>query len=335
MQDCTISRGSLAGSGLFIADVFKQATTFRQICPEFRKNVEGAARRFTNFVADEFPGVQRFDELRPFMVAQYQQRLRADGLSDNTVRLYLRAVKMADSFVERNYGRTTPALVVEQEIPRPAPKPKLYLSFEQLCACLRRARENYLPSAVLGFALGGFAGMRLTEIIRLTPEKLKGDCVWIDGRTKNRHSPRVIPLCDVALRFARAHGRLYQRSKRGRTSGTQSNGAGFYATETSLSHTMADVLAELHAETGEEEYGLVDPHEAARKTFDNLLYRLGVPADAREGYQGRKLQGMGASHYTDVVPVPGELPKPREEKIQVFRERIIAPLNSKLKSVEF
>ena len=123
MQDCTISRGSLAGSGLFIADVFKQATTFRQICPEFRKNVEGAARRFTNFVADEFPGVQRFDELRPFMVAQYQQRLRADGLSDNTVRLYLRAVKMADSFVERNYGRTTPALVVEQEIPRPAPKP--------------------------------------------------------------------------------------------------------------------------------------------------------------------------------------------------------------------
>jgi site-specific recombinase XerD len=308
-----------------LESAFTEALKFRRICPEFRKNYEKAGNRFMNFMVRDFPGVKAFADIRPFMIDAYRQQLAEDKISKNTERLYLRVIGITDQYMIRNHGKNRDStLILESEMPK-TPKPvKRFLSVEQLAKCIARARDNYLPSAVLGFTLGGLAGLRLTEICRLNASRLVlGNCVSIEGRVKTVQSERAIPLCSVALKGLQTHIRYNSKGKQ------RADGC-FYSSPTALSHTMREVLDELFEETGEEEYRLCEPHEGARTTFDNLLYDLGVPMESREGYQGRKIQGEGAANYTDIIPVMGEMASFRDRKINILRERVIDPLEKKL-----
>ena len=133
----------------------------------------------------------------------YEKSLWDRGLAKRTVELYLWPIKLAAKwavhrgYTNRNimdgYRQMKPAISKTYE-----DTPNRHLTFGEVLDFMDSIE---VPGLRLAVALQGIAGMRLTEALRLTPDKIDFEqgTITIDGMVKNSHSVRKIPVASVVL----------------------------------------------------------------------------------------------------------------------------------------
>src|SRR5690606_37243663 len=107
------------------------------------------------------------------------------------------------------------------------------------------------------FWFGAFAGLRMQEIIKLTPASLHAD--GLETGRKNEYSERLIPLLPEVRRFAECYFMLFDECP--------------IHSHFTLSRRVRAVLTESANKFNDESFNMCDPHEALRTSFINLAIR--------------------------------------------------------------
>lgn len=174
----------------------------KSACTQELKNY--ALGFFVDFMSKEYPS----QELTPEMVLEYRRSMY--GLEPNTITQYMRQVRGAIAFMLETRMVTgenpVPALFVGQE---------KYQPYENLLThddIQRLLRPDYIPEIISGRVyararamtiLALASGMRLSELLALTPEDLD----WESGRAVVRHGKgdkyRLVPFPEVAQKAVR------------------------------------------------------------------------------------------------------------------------------------
>src|SRR5690606_34196306 len=81
--------------------------------------------------------------------------------------------------------------------------PLRYLMPDQVQQAMGVAKSMGYPEVVAAFWFGAFAGLRMQEIIKLTPASLHAD--GLETGRKNEYSERLIPLLPEVRRFAECY----------------------------------------------------------------------------------------------------------------------------------
>lgn len=161
---------------------------------------------FVDFMSQEYPG----QELTPEMVLEYRRSMY--GLGPNTITCYMRQVRSAIAFMLEARMVTgenpVPTLFVGQEKYKPYDNLLTHDDIQRLL------RPDYIPDIISGKVylraramtiLALASGMRLAELLALTPEDLD----WENGRAAVRHGKgdkyRLVPFPDVARRAVREY----------------------------------------------------------------------------------------------------------------------------------
>ena len=120
------------------------------------------------------------------------------GRSPNRIRLALNPVVQTAGFMEREYGMAniTTRLGIGSRLAKPTPV--VYLS--DVMSFLDVLRPTN-PRLAIGAELQALAGLRMTEDLRLTWDRVDLDhgLIEVSGNVKNASSTRVIPVCQRLL----------------------------------------------------------------------------------------------------------------------------------------
>ena len=161
------------------------------------------ASRFVIWLAESYPAVRTWDELRPVMVRRFVTSLEQDGRAYDTVRLALAPVKLAWRVMSENWP----------ELVRPMPRIKLTSPPRREIVCLEAAElailldwlKVHAPDLWPMACLQGLCGLRMLEAaaLRVQDVDLKAGTVTVTDtghhRPKTRDSYRTIPVCDEVI----------------------------------------------------------------------------------------------------------------------------------------
>lgn len=167
---------------------------------------------FVDFMSKEYPG----QELTPEMVLEYRKSMY--GLEPNTITQYMRQIRSAIAFMLEARMVTgenpVPTLFVGQEKYQPYDNLLTHDDIQRLL------RPGYIPDILSGKVylraramtiLTLASGMRLAELLAVTPEELD----WGTGRAVVRHGKgdkyRLVPFPDVAQEPVRQYIDLQRR----------------------------------------------------------------------------------------------------------------------------
>jgi len=151
--------------------------------------------------------IDLFSDLRLEHLQSYANDLVRGGYSGNTVRLYMVPLKAASRWASVNWegqindagkGFKLPKVIQTRYESEEAPA----LSLAEVCGFLEYLREaEDGEKVILGVALQALAGLRETEVLRLTRAKLDRDLLTVEGEVKNKPSIRRIPLPALVLDY--------------------------------------------------------------------------------------------------------------------------------------
>lgn len=161
---------------------------------------------FVDFMSKEYPG----QELAPEMVLEYRRSMY--GLEPNTITQYMRQIRSAIAFMLEARMVTgenpVPTLFVGQEKYQPYDNLLTHDDIQRLL------RPDYVPDIISGRVylraramtiLTLASGMRLAELLALTPEDLD----WGNGKAVVRHGKgdkrRLVPFPEVAREAVRQY----------------------------------------------------------------------------------------------------------------------------------
>lgn len=171
-------------------------------------NLNRYGEKFFAFMESRFPAVKQWRELRRTPhVSQYVAQLKADGLKPVSIRHCLEVISLtanyfADEYEEMGY-RSLRVLKLAPELEKPA---KNYMTAEQLERAIEISREIESPAAELSFLLGGWCGLNLREIARLTATDFDFTAKLLTvQKSKNVYRSRTIPVPDFVLEAVRLH----------------------------------------------------------------------------------------------------------------------------------
>lgn len=204
-------------------------------------------------------------------------------------------------------------------VPTPRPAPMRYLELEQLTTVIHYAHGVNDAAALAGFVFGGLAGLRLSEICALTPAAVREDTLTVGDKTP--WSLRSIPVCAAVALFAAAWFTCHAQSPCRRFD--------------SMSHRMRRVLNAVAALTGDTTYRMVEPHEAARRSFVNIAVSAGVEHNILAAYIGHAPQDTMSKHYADYQPHPEDMPRVLNRKQETMWAKVIKPIEIIFSPVSF
>jgi integrase len=277
------------------------------------------AERFMLWLDEKYPGVERWEELRPAMIQAYKLELEAKGLAFDSVRLALAPIKLALRFVAENYpelGRPMPRLKItapqKQEIDNLEPG--------EVRALLEWLREHAPDLWPMG-CLQALAGLRMLEAAAVRREDVdleRGTLAVMSTahhRVKTQQSVRVIPLCNEAveaLRFAIASQRIIPPGGELFT-----NEDGCLWTKCTLTKRWLRARRHLAAKpetkirsngralpVNQNGIGLARvaqvPAKRLRSSFGTMASRLGVPDHLIQRYIGHRPTSTFGKHYRKI-----------------------------------
>ena len=295
-----------------VAAVIEAAIAHSPARNEHKGKQARAAALFTAWLTTKHPEITDWAALRPMHVVEYIHSLTGRGIKPATVRLYVNPVAIAGNFAADNYDAAP--LPVRKYLPKVGPPAKRYLTIGQLLALVSMTTGR---AARLGFILGGFAGLRPTEIMRLRPCDLDSDGTLrvAERLGKNEASRRMIPLCGMALGCLREA--LRGRGERD-----------LYAWTDNFSHKMRAALNHAANVTGDETYRMVTPRDAGRKTFVNIAATVGAHNDWIRAYCGHAPGNVLDRNYRASAPVPEDLPLLKAQGFQALRRYVVEPVEA-------
>jgi integrase len=308
---------------LSVEQAIEMAFTHRACGPKHKRSQLRSAKLFIDHVKSK-EHITLWQDLKPYMVDDFFSKMIGDQYSANYIRLISNAICVTSKFVRRNYKNQAVDLddIRDYTPKRSAPVIK-YLSLTQLLRCIQKAREMNKPGAVLGFTVGGLAGLRISEICRLHPSCLDWDALLIGGEVKNDASKRIIPVAQPVIDVLKAFAILNYRGEQC-----------FYKSVEAVSGQMREVLNALANDSKCEKEAAdlrnIDPHQAARTTFVSILTNeIGIEDRHVQAYIGHR-QTMLQRHYKPSAPVPESLSGNRDTMLALMRDRITSPLEKML-----
>lgn len=246
-------------------------------------------------------------------IAKYVESLKAKGLAGSTIKNYVVPLRLASNATRWEFN-AKPIDFNLIRLPDRENKPARFLTapdaFRAL-KCIRRMPKKRRPFTAL--AAGFLGGLRLTEFNRLTPDKLIGDELEISGRTKNNPSARVIPIPQLLVQILKEwfeYGVEPVRDSR------------------ELGRRVRTALDDLAFYTGIEDYELVEPRDAGRKSWVQWASMLNVPERAAQAYMGHHMGNAMINRYYhfNSPPKPTQTAAQREQPMQKLRELVLAPI---------
>jgi len=175
-----------------IVDAFNQTLSFSRRRPQSRKNWAHWVRRFLLSLPCHLEYWHQIT--RPHLRAHIAT---LQHCATRTIELSIQPVRQTARYMAREYGLPNPAEALTLGGKPARPTPGVYLA--DVLEFLETLHQRpHLEAAV---ALQGLAGLRLTEALRLTWDKVDCDhgLVEISGETKNEASKRVIPVAARVL----------------------------------------------------------------------------------------------------------------------------------------
>lgn len=304
------------------SDVLLMGLSRAEICDAHRANTARAVKPLVEFMA--LQGVDKWDDLGVEHVRAYVAHLKRKGLRADTIRGYINPLRIA--WRESRTRFDDEPLKIGSLLPRRSEPVKRYLPLNQLIAVIECARDRGDRAALIGFIAGGLAGLRITEIMRLTPDCLdvRDRTVRVDGVTKNDSSRRIIPVAGMVADALQEHFEYRQEP---------------YRAVTTFSHRMRWCLNQVADDTGDGTFRIIAPKDAGRKTFAEIACDVareeGTDKDLVRAYLGHAFPAWDMLHrnYSGLVPRPDDLPHVRAKSIERLRDRIVKPLEEKIKQL--
>lgn len=288
----------------------------KQMTPEHLYNLKRYQEKFLAFMDERFPGVKQWREVRRTPhVSQYVELLQDNNMKAVSIRHCLEIISLtanyfADEHEEFGY-RPLRVLKIAPELDAPA---KNYMTVEQLEEAIQISREMESAAAELGFLLGGWCGLNLREIARLT----FADFDFQNGlltirKSKNKYRKRIIPLPSFVLDAVREHlnsqvvkdvaGSLFVRDN-----GQPADNRYLARPMDVVLHRMGIRYATPEAaraakavkmpEDAKSPDCLIVPKDV-RKTFINIARKAGSERETLRRYVGHVPSDVMSAHYED------------------------------------
>jgi len=284
--------------------------------PSWREHQERAADCGLFKWLPHQPNLKCWADLKPGHVLEFSKWLREDrGLKETTISHYINPIRLASRWVQLYRPELYLNLFVRRIVKKQGrSNPLRYLLPDQIDKAICMARTMCFPEVVAAFHFGAYAGLRMQEIISLTPDDLHKDGLQT-GR-KNEYSERLIPILPQVRSFADSYFTLFAECP--------------IKSHFTLSRRVRAVLDECAKACKDESFNMVDPHEALRTSFINLATRSGCEFEAIRAYVGQAPDSTMAKHYADLIPSIKDMPRIRESKIEVLSLRVLEPVEKKL-----
>lgn len=190
-----------------IAEGLAEAIRLRSTRPGTTRTRAGHAERFVRWLAERYPKVNGWDQIRPSVVQEFAIELERKGRAFDSVRLAVAPIKlgwrhMAENFPDR--VRPLPRI----RITPPAPREIECLEADEVATLLDWLRTN-APDLWPMATLQALCGLRVLEAAALRECDIAlgaGTLTVADTgyhKPKNTSSYRTIPLCDEAAAVLR------------------------------------------------------------------------------------------------------------------------------------
>jgi hypothetical protein len=288
-------------------------------------NMERHKKYFLAFMGKRFPAVINWTDLLPLHIDAYCKQLalhpitkpgfsRETGRSSRTQVAYLDVVRAASSVLARNYPTLYRPMQVRPCIYKTARPRKAYLQPEQMQHLLDVAMKQKDRRLAWAVILGTWGGMRFSEIAARTTADVRGGCVVVYDPTKltggkTHCSPRVVPLCKPALDAAKI---LLAENKV-----VALNGDPIPLIPHLGENKLRDYFKRMLTNAGLD----IQPREAARKSYANLLKAAGVREEIRKALMGWAFKDVAGAHYEDWAIHPQDTPEIAGPKLEYLREQ--------------
>jgi integrase len=274
------------------------------------------ARFFLVYMAEHYPAVHTWGDVRSGMVESYLRTCEETGLAYDSIRLRLVPVKLT----WRRMYQDWPELV------RPVPRLRLAAPPRREVTCLDAIElatllewlKGHIPALWPMACLQGLAGLRMQEASSLRVQDVDFEAKTVKvcdtgrHRPKTRDSYRTIPVChDVveALRWALAHQKV-----RPATGELFTNRSGNTWERGQLSHRWSKAIRQAarelrDADCGSEQYAERNrraerlasiPARKLRAAFATLASRLGAQDRILKAYLGHSAGDMLGGHYRQI-----------------------------------
>ncbi|MCL4735350.1 MAG: phage integrase N-terminal SAM-like domain-containing protein [Candidatus Omnitrophica bacterium] len=258
--------------------------------------------------------INLFSDMRLEHLQSYANDLVRGGYSQNTIRLYLVAIKAAARWASINWegqindagkGFKLPRLPHSQYEIQESPA----FSILEICRFLQYLETAEGGSKVLlGVALQALAGLRETEVLRLTRDKLDRDLLTVEGEVKNKPSIRRIPLPALLLDYIAE----YQDGDRFTT----------YRHYTAYSKVVTAHMEEWQRQCPG--IGRRLPARELRRTIPTELKAKGLHGWVTERYLGHSAKTITDKHYVSL---------PEGKLLDLMRIQVVRPINRILRSI--
>ncbi len=252
--------------------------------------------------------IEFFTDIRLEHLQAYANDLVRGGYSQNTIRLYMVPLKAAARWASVNWngqihdasrGFKLPKVVKTQYEKEEAPA----LSLTEICGFLEYLETSAEgEKVILGVALQGLAGLRETEVLRLTRNQLERDLLTVEGEVKNKPSIRRIPIPALLLDYISR----YPDGDRFTT----------YKHYTAYSKVVTE-----HMEEWQKKHPGVGrrlPARELRRTIPTELKSKGLHGWVTERYLGHSAKTITDKHYVRL---------PEAKLLELMRVQVVRPIN--------
>lgn len=277
-----------------IPDVFSRWIETLTCRPSTKKGYADSIKLFLDYCDSR--SLYWWADLRLEHVQAYYQTVRAQAY--DTARLRMLPIKAASRWAAINWPEfinfAAGLVMLKPQRTTFVLDEREALTFEEVAKVLMARLEDY--RFVQGIALQSLAGLRVTEMLRLTWDNIDGDVITIHGEVKNAASVRRIPISwhtAEILRRSRVDNRVIDA----------------YANHNNYYHAVRGVL---------KEHGFDIPPKNLRKTLPTEFKRRGWDGYILERYVGHAAKTIMDRHYVAIGQAELEV---------FFREQVVARID--------
>jgi len=295
---------------LLICDCFTNWLSTLSIREETKRNYSICIGYFLDWCDSQ--GLRAWDDLRLQHLEAYASGLVADNKKPRTIKLYTQPARTASRWASQNWPERYKDFAAGFRLPKPNSEylladqdPRVFLPLEEVAKFIFWLWDRpRCRNIVVGVALQGLCGLRVREVFRLRWEDidLVTETVTIQGRVKNAHSVRRLPLPKLVLAVL---SELKGRSPYVITG---------FQDDKNYSEAVRDALNAWRSEPDLETKGL-------RRTLPSVGVREGWHNYALERFLGHSPKTITDRHYVAYTP---------DQLLELLRKEIVARVDEVL-----
>lgn len=253
--------------------------------------------KFLQWLAQNYPVVQRWDQLRQEHVQAYVNQLEQRGLAHDSVRLAIAPIKLAWRSMAENYPEVRPLPRIRQA---PQPMKDIQCLEPREVAMLLDWLRKHEPDLWAMASLQALCGLRMLEAasLRVQDVNLEVQTITITDtghhKPKTRASWRTLPLCQEAIEALRLA--MAQQKVKPSTGEIFVNQRGNLWVKNALTLRWRRVLREAALALECPRLKQV-PARKLRAAFATMANRLEIPDRALKAYLGHSAGDVLGTHY--------------------------------------